>query len=135
MRYVKNHWHAERTHYREASQIDNEIIVTKARTAFRQQCLFAAGGLKFVHNILRIPRSEKLPFLNVNRPARSCRFDEEVGLPAKKRGDLDNIRDLGGLFNLPGLMNIRYDRHAKLFLDLLQDTEPEFHSLPAKTLD
>ena len=50
------------------------------------------------------------------RPVRG-RGDEQIGLPAEERRDLQDVGDLGGGGGLRRLVDVGQDRHAELGLD------------------
>src|SRR5688500_4064624 len=83
---VEHDGYAERTHDRKGSEIDDEIVVAEARSAFRKQDLLAPGSLQLLDNILRVPRREELSFLYVDRLSRFCSRDKQVRLPTQKGG-------------------------------------------------
>src|SRR5580704_6369738 len=69
-----------------------------------------------------VVRGDKLALLNIDdAPGASC-FQQQVGLTAQERGDLQNIDDLRGSRGLRRLMNIGQDRIA-LELEAGEDAE------------
>ena len=77
--------------------------------------------LQFHSDIFDIPRRKKLAFFDVDdAPACPC-CEDEVGLAAKKSGNLDDINIFRGNLDLLRRMNIRRYRHAHLSTDLSQE--------------
>src|SRR5687768_447891 len=135
MRDVKDDGHSEGSHDRKRTKIDDQVVITETCSALSQQDLVAACPLEFFNDILRVPRSEKLSFLYVHRLPGLCCLDEQIRLPAKECRDLENVRDLRCLFDLPGFVHVGYNGHADLGLDLREDLQTKFHPLAAEALD
>ena len=73
-----------------------------------------AGRSDFVGGEAHVAGREKLPLLDVDRPARAARGDEQVGLAAQKGRDLENVADLRGGFGLRRLVDIGQHGQAGL---------------------
>ncbi len=65
-----------------------------------------------------ISRRDKLPFLDVHGPARFAGLHQQISLPAKEGGNLQDIRCLGGGSGL------------RRFVDVGQDRDPEWRTSP-----
>ena len=65
-----------------------------------------------------------LPLLDIDGSPRSPRRAEQIGLAAKKRGNLKNIRDSGRISSLIDFLNVRQDQKAGLLLHMPQLLEP-----------
>ena len=57
---------------------------------------------------------EELALLDVDDAAGPRRGDEQVGLPAEERRNLQDVGDLGGRRRLRRLVDVGEDRHAEL---------------------
>src|SRR6202008_4983823 len=130
VRHVEHHGHAERSHDRKRTQIDYEIVVAKTRSALGQHYLFTARALKFLDNVLCVPRREKLSLFYIDCFARLGCLNKNISLATKERGNLKNGGDLSGLFDLPRLVNIGDDGNADLGFYLSENLETKLHSLP-----
>src|SRR5690349_697370 len=135
MRHVEDDGHSKAAHYRERTQIDYQIVITKASTAFGEQDLFAACRLQFIDDVLCIPWSEELALFDVDRLPCFGGCDQKIGLPAEKRRDLKNVGDFRGLLGLPRFMDVGNYRDADSGFDLCKYLQTEVHALTAKALD
>ena len=88
---VENHPVARFTHPIERTEIGDEIVVAEAGSTLCKSKLVVAEAGKLFRDILHVPRGEELTFLYVHDPPGfGCR-PEQICLPAKERGDLENV--------------------------------------------
>jgi len=114
---VKNHAVAGFTNPGQRAEICDEIIITKGSAAFGEQELFCAKFLQLLRDIFHVPRGKKLTFLYVNGAAcLRCRA-QQIGLPAKEDGDLQQIDEFARDFGLGWLMHVRCDRYFQFGAD------------------
>ena len=74
------------------------------------------------------------PFLDVHDPAGLGGGDEEIGLPAQERRDLQHVDRLGDARALRGLVDIGEHRHADALADFGEDRQRPFEADAARTL-
>src|SRR6185295_3496287 len=74
-------------------------------------------GLELGDDLLHVPGREELPLLHVHDLARARARDDEVGLAAEERGDLEDGGDLRGHRRLRGLVDVRQDGNGELLPD------------------
>src|SRR5947207_7953307 len=75
----------------QGSHISDQVVVAKCRSAFSEAERGVAKSEQFFGNVSHIPRGEKLTFLYVDGPAGFSSRAQQVGLPTKKRGYLQQI--------------------------------------------
>src|SRR5205085_8241610 len=68
-----------------------EIVVTESRAALREDEILVAECDQLFRDILHVPRREELALLHVDDAAGFGRGLEQIGLPAQKRRDLQDI--------------------------------------------
>ena len=84
---------AARAEAHEAAHVHNQITVPEERAALGNGDLAAAFRRPDLRDRADHPlRLHPLPLLHVHGPARAPRGDEEIGLPAEERRDLEHIR-------------------------------------------
>src|SRR5262249_19546805 len=132
MSRVKNNTAIQFLHNFEGTKIDNQIVISKGSTSFGEQNLVIARALNLRDHILHIPRRHELPFLEVYHfpGLRGCQ--QEIGLPAKKRRDLQNIDAVRKLGCLRSFMDVSQDRNAVVFLESCKKIGPFFRAGSAK---
>src|ERR1051325_1838571 len=135
VRHVKNHRHAKPAHDRKGAHIDDEVVITKARTAFRQQKFFTTNFARFVDDVARVLRRQKLSFLYVDCFARLRGRNDQIRLPREKGGYLQHVDDARNRLDLRHVVNVREHRHVEFFANALQHFEPGFHAQAAEALD
>ena len=104
---VKDHPMTPVSHGDESAHIDHQIALSKGGAALRDPGAPAASFFQLLHDGVHRLRGEKLAFLHVDGSAGLGGGQEQVGLPAEKRGNLQDIHDLGGLARFAGRMDIR----------------------------
>ena len=73
-----------------------------------------------------IVRRHELALLDIHDPARAAGFEQQIGLPAEKRRDLENVHHFGRRLRLGRFMNVGQDGKAALPAD-----PPESAALPS----
>src|SRR6185503_12605615 len=81
MRHVKNYRHAKLAHDWKRAHVDHQIVITKTRAPFREQKLLTPNLARFIDDVARVLRREKLAFLDVDRLPGSRRSDDQICLP------------------------------------------------------
>src|ERR1044072_8263130 len=95
MRHIKNYEHAKLAHDRKRAHVDDQIVITKTRAAFRQHELLTTNFPRFMEYVARVLRCEKLAFLYVDGLPRFGGGDDQIGLPREKCGYLKHVDDFG----------------------------------------
>ncbi len=135
MRRVEDDRVAGPRHDRHSTHIDDERIVSEARAALAQQNPLVAGRGDLRGGVLHVPRRQELTFFDVDRLAgRACR-QQQVGLAAEKRRNLQNIDDFGHRSALLLFVHIGQHRKPGNFPHLRKDRQTRFQpnaSLRAK---
>jgi hypothetical protein len=124
MSRVEDHRIAERAHDRQAAEIDDQIVVTKAGAALGQQEVLGARRADLLHHVHHVARGHELALLDVHRPAAPRARHDEIGLAAEERGNLEHVEHLRGRPHLGDRVHVGQDREPGLLLDLLQDSQP-----------
>ncbi len=129
---VEDHAMARLPHDRQATHVDDEVMIAEGRAALGDEVILGAGLAQLGRDVVHVLRGEELPFLHVDCAAAFGRRDEQVGLPAKEGGNLQDIDDLGGLLHLGNVMDVGEHRAAEPFFDGSQDFQPLRQARPAK---
>ncbi len=120
---VEDHRVAEPLHYGDRPHVGDQIVVSEGGAAFGDEEMPVSGGGQFGHDVFHIPGGQKLPLFHVYRLAGAARGQEEIGLPAEERRDLEDIQNRRGRLDLPRLMDIGENRNLKVGFDPLQDRQ------------
>src|ERR1700704_2410977 len=91
---VENHPVARFTHPIERTEIGDEIVVAKAGPTLGKSKLVVTEAGELFRDILHVPRGEELTFLYVDHPSGFGRRPDQICLPAKEGGDLENVNAL-----------------------------------------
>ena len=75
--------------------------------------LSIAGGGDLLRGVADVVRRHELALLDVDDAAGAAGRDQQIGLAAKKRRDLQDVRDLGCRLRLRGLVDIGEDRDSR----------------------
>src|ERR1700682_1856953 len=111
---VENHAVARFTHPIERTEIGDEIIVAEAGPTLGKSKLVIAEAGELFRDILDVPRGEELTFLSVHDPPGVGRRPEQICLPAKERGDLENVDALTRNLRFRRRMDVGCDRAFSL---------------------
>src|ERR1700683_674208 len=132
MRRIENHWR-KLAHNRERAHVHNQIVVAETTTTLRQKDLRVAGLAAFFYRMPHVPGRNKLSFLNVDgAPAERSRY-HKIGLPAKKRGDLQHIGHFRDSGDIGHFMYIGEYWKLNFIFDFSQNAQAFLDSRPAKT--
>src|SRR5947207_9886596 len=83
-------------HPNERAHVRDEIIVTESRSAFGETKFLTAKRLQLFRNVFYVPWSKELSFFHIHGTTGAGRRFQQIGLPAKKRRDLQKIDHLAG---------------------------------------
>ena len=120
---IENHRPAGLGQLRQRAHIADQRVVAEARAALADHHVGVAGGLGFRDHVGHVPWRQKLSLLDVERPAGLRCGDDQVGLPAQERRDLQNIDRLRRVRALLGGVDIGENRAAQPFAHLGQDRQ------------
>src|SRR5688572_6414656 len=135
MRHIEHNGAAKALHDWKRSEIHNKVVVAERRAAFREHESSASGLARLINDVLHFPRCEKLALLDVDDPPGFRGRNDQVGLPAKKSGNLKDIHYLSDSIGLPGLVNIGQDGDSDFASRVPQDLEPFLHPRAAEGLN
>ena len=88
----------EPAHDGERAEIDDEVVVAEGGAALGEEDALVAGGANFLDAVAHVPGRDELAFLDVDGAAGFAGGDEQVGLTAEERGNLEDIDGFGGDF-------------------------------------
>ena len=114
----------------EPAHVDHQVVIAERRPALGQQDLVVAGRRHLLRRALDIVRRHELALLDVDDAAGAPGRHQQIGLPAKKRRDLQNVRRFGRGLGLRRLVNVGEHRNA-LAPQPCQDSQPFLQPRPA----
>ena len=126
---------AEASHDDERPEIDDQVLVSEGRAPLGDQHLVVSRGAHLVDGVADFGRRQELPLLDVDRATGAAGGDQEIGLPAEERRDLQHVQDKGSFIGLGGLVDVREERDAHFRLDRLQDAQALLQTGPTERLD
>ena len=74
--------------------------------------------------MFHVPGRNELAFFDVDDALAEGGGDDQVGLPAEKRGDLQDVDDLGDAGHVRDLVHVGENGNARFVFDLLQNAQP-----------
>ena len=114
---IEDHRVAHLAHDHQRTHIGHQVVIAEGRAPFRQQNLLIAGRFNLLDAMLDIPGSKKLPLFQIDRLAGFANRHQQIGLPAEKGRNLQDIEHLGSSDNLTDIMDIRNHRQVKFVFD------------------
>ena len=81
--------------------------------------------------MLHVPRRNELAFLDVHRTPGERGGHNQIGLAAKKRGNLQDIDNFGHGGNVDGLMHVGEHGNMHFIFDFFQNAQTFFDTRPA----
>src|SRR6266852_6703082 len=134
MRRIEADRQAGLAHDWESAHVNDEIVVAEAGAALGDKHVSISNRMRFFNRVDDVSRSDELALLEVDRaPGAGGRLDQ-VGLPAKKCRDLQNIRNLRHRLRLGYVMDVGEQKRPGLLLDSLQNRQTLNESRPPKGL-
>jgi methyl-accepting chemotaxis protein len=88
---VEDHRRAHCCHDRQRPHVADQRVVTEGGATFGQQHIGIAALGDLGEHVLHVPRRQKLALLDVDDLAGLCRSHQQIGLPAQKRRDLQDV--------------------------------------------
>jgi hypothetical protein len=111
----------EVAHDGEGAEIDDQGVVAEAGAALGEEDALVAGGTDFFEGIVHVPGGDELAFFDVDGAAGLSRGEEQVGLPAKEGGDLQNVGGLGRDFAMGRFVDVSEDRQGAFPREAAED--------------
>ena len=105
------------------AKIRNERVVAERGAALGHQHVSIAGAGDLGHDVQHVPGRQELTFLDVDDAAGRGRGDEEIGLPAQERRDLQHVHHLSNARALVWLVHIAEHGHAERVSDFGKDRQ------------
>src|SRR6266550_7081423 len=115
-----------------AAHVDDEVAVAEECAALGDGDFRRAAGTHFLDGAAHLLRRHPLAFLDVHRPARLARGDQQIRLATEERGDLENVGHACGQGDMGGFVDVGEDRKTGGVADLLQRAEPGLETGPAR---
>lgn len=117
VRPVEDDW-CELPHDGQTSHVDYKVVVAEAGTTFAQADPSISALTNFCDGMFHIARCDKLTFFYVEGAACFRRRDQQIGLPAKERGDLNDklyvTERVGQAGTIFGRVDVREDSQARV---------------------
>ena len=98
---------------RNRAHVSDQVVVTESSSALGDENLPAAGANRLFYDLHHLRRREKLALLEIYDPAGAHGGVDQVGLTAKKGGDLQHVHDFTGESSLRFRMHVGQHRHAE----------------------
>ena len=116
---------------RQRSHVGDQRVVAEAGAALGDQHIASARLGQLGDDVLHVPRREKLPLLDVHRPPRARGGDQQVGLAAEERRNLQHVDRLRGGGALLALVHVGQHRQAEALADFGEDRQRRREPDPA----
>ena len=111
----------EGAHDGERAHVHNEVVVAEGRATLGEKDAGVAGGCDFFDGVAHVPGRDELAFFDVDGAAGAAGGDEQVGLAAQKRRNLEDVCTLGRDFTVRRLVHIGENWKAGGFGKAAQD--------------
>ena len=128
---IKDHRCTQGPHGHQPREIVDQAAVAKKGASLAEHHISAAAGEQFGHRMPHVLGREKLPLLDVYSFAGGRSSEQEIGLAAEERRDLQKVTHHPGRGGLLRKMNVGGDRHPLLPTDLFQHRQPLVEAEPA----
>ncbi len=125
----------EPAHDGERAEVDDQVVIAEGRTALGKEHAIVARGADLLDAMAHVPGSDELAFLDVDGAAGFAGCDEQVGLAAEERGNLEHISGFCGDFAVGRLVDVGKDGKAGVFGDLAEDAHAFFEAGTAEAFD
>jgi hypothetical protein len=122
MRRIENDGNPQRAHLGERAKIVDQPSVAEKGPSFAQKDVLAAGRVQLGDYVFHVPGGKKLPLFDMNGSSGRGRRQQEIGLPAQKRRDLEHFANLPGGGGMAWLVDVRGYREPRSISDSLQNT-------------
>ena len=123
MRRIKNH-RSELAHDSQRPHVHHQIVVAETRPAFGEKYPIVARSPAFFNCMFHVPRRDELALLNIYRPLAHGCGDDQVGLAAEKRRNLQHICDLGDLGDIRRFVHVGKHGNLYFIFNLFENAQP-----------
>ncbi len=127
MRRIKDHRGTGIPHGRQGTHIGNQVVIPERHPTLTHHNLVIADSPGLVDDVFHIPGRQKLPLLDIHRPAGTRHVLDKVGLSTQKGRRLKDIHYGSHFIQRCILMHIREDGNLHFIPDFLQDSQAFFH--------
>ncbi len=111
----------EPVHDGERAKVDDQVVVAESRAALGEEDAIIARGANLFKAVAHVPRGNELALLDVDGTPGFARGDQQIGLAAKKCGNLEDVDSFSGDFAVGRLVYIGEDGNAGVFRDAAKD--------------
>ena len=132
MRRVKENGEAKPAQYRDRPHVRDQVIVAEGRAAFGDEEFFSTDLLRLPDHLAHFCRRQKLTLLQIDDFAGQHSGLNQVGLPAKECGNLQNVHCFTGDGGLSFRMHIGQHPHTQVCPNPAQHFQPFVEPRPAK---
>jgi hypothetical protein len=123
MRGIENNGKTKTPHDREGTHVSHQVVVTESSPTFREEQALAASGFGFIGNFTHFQWGQKLALFEIYDFAGAHGGGDEIGLPAKKGGDLEDVGYGSGSRGLLLGVNVGKDRDADALANGREDAQ------------
>jgi hypothetical protein len=102
----------ELAHDGQRTHVHHQVAVAERGAALSEKNAVITCGAHLLHSVLHVPGRDELALLNVHRAPGLGGGHQDVGLPAKERGDLDDVHHLACPLGLLGTVHVSEHRHV-----------------------
>ncbi len=127
MRRVENYLIIQTLHPVNGTHVGDKVIVPETHPALGEEKRPAPHALQLLADIPHVPRRKELAFFHIDHPATPARGQDQVGLPAEKRRNLQNIDKLRRDLHLRRRVHVRGHRHLQVGANLRQQLAARLH--------
>ena len=132
---VHHHGRGDAQHVRNIAEIDDEVVVAVNIAALGEPYLRSARIAGLFVGIEHVGARQELRLLDIHRPARLRGSDQQVGLAAEERGNLDHVDHFAHGRGLPRFMDVGQQLQPPLRAHVGEHPKPLFESGAAERRD
>ena len=111
---VEDHRRAGAREDRQRAHVGDQRVVAEGRAALGHQHVGIAGAGDFLDDVLHVPGRQELALLDVDDFAGFGRGDQQIGLPAQERRNLQHVDGRRHARALRGVVHVGEHRHFQL---------------------
>ena len=105
------------------AHVDDQIVVAERRAALGEEDALAAGLANLLDGVAHVPGRNELALLDVDGAAALAGGDQQVGLAAEERRDLQHVDRFGHARHVGGFVHVGEHRNLDRLADLAQDAQ------------
>ena len=129
---VEDHRHPQISQQRKGAEIDDQVVVSEAGPPLGDEQVAVARAPGLLDRVSQVSGRQELSLLDVDRPPRGGRRDDQIGLTAEESGNLQEVQNLRRRPHLPGFMHVGRDGDTQLAADSPQDLQAAVESRAPK---